>query len=178
MILKLVNDMRSALNAECYFAALAIALMLPDICGKAEYPKMKNGKERYIKWYDENIGEYDKCPKQNENEPVMPHLTGEIVYQLRCCFLHEGNPMIEAGKIKQEENEIDSFILVIESKNEFDIYGDSANVHIKNDKIETRRYAMNVRRLCLLVGAVAEGYYKDNPEKFNFFRYTVEDRRK
>ena len=52
--------------------------------------------------------------------------------------------MIEAGKIKQEENKIDSFILVIESKNEFDIYGDSANVHIKNDKIETRRYAMYV----------------------------------
>lgn len=37
MLIKLVEDIERAIEHECYFSALALALTLPDICGKAEY---------------------------------------------------------------------------------------------------------------------------------------------
>ena len=39
MIDKLINEINEALSHNLYFAALSLALTLPDICGKAEYPE-------------------------------------------------------------------------------------------------------------------------------------------
>ena len=50
MINKLVEDINKALDNEAYFSALSLALTLPDICGKAEFPETKSGR-RYIDWY-------------------------------------------------------------------------------------------------------------------------------
>ena len=157
MILNLINDMNKALEYECYYAALAIALMLPDICSKAEYPNNKTGK-RYIKWFDNFIGKYEKCNKNNE---VTPYLSGKIVYSLRNSFLHLGNPNVD-------NNIIDEFILVLEPKNEFEIYADVSQIDIWGKQI----YEVNIRRLCLIIGNTANGYYKENINKFNFFNYS------
>ena len=90
MVQRIVDDVRNALNNNLYFAALISALTLPDICGKAEYPNEKS-KERYIKWYDKEIGQYEKNPFQNSDEE-MPYLSGNVIYSLRCALLHAGNP--------------------------------------------------------------------------------------
>ena len=87
MINKLIDDMDNALKANCYLSALSIALILPDICGKAAYPKKLVGK-RYIKWFDENIGAYEQDTHKNS----LPHLNGELVYNLRNCFLLKETP--------------------------------------------------------------------------------------
>lgn len=126
MLQRLIDDMNNALSANCYLAALSIALMLPDICGKAAYPNLKVG-DRYKAWYDEFVGKYE-IPPAEENCPddtKMPYLSGEVVYSLRNSFLHQGTPNIESEKIKAEENKIDNFSLVIESKNKFGIYSDA-----------------------------------------------------
>lgn len=62
MMLQLINDVKRALDAECYYSALSLVLTFPDICGKAEYPKERSSTKRYIDWYDEHIGEYEICP--------------------------------------------------------------------------------------------------------------------
>ncbi|HVI40256.1 MAG TPA: hypothetical protein VM577_06320, partial [Anaerovoracaceae bacterium] len=94
MILKLIDDMNKALDAECYFSALALALTFPDICGKAEYPQ--NGPtKRYKDWYDEHIGKYEQCLSEQNQEPPMPYLSGEVVYSLRNSLLHQGTPNID-----------------------------------------------------------------------------------
>lgn len=100
------------------WAALAIALTLPDICGKAEYSSACNTR-RYIDWYNKYVAPFE-CPPSHEGaEPEnMPYLSGEVVYNLRNSFLHQGNPNIDNGKIKQKENKIDKFSLVIQSKND------------------------------------------------------------
>ena len=172
MLQQLIDDMNNALSANCYFAALSIALMLPDICGKAEYPNIGVG-ERYKAWYDEYVGQYEVPPTQKDRPDVaqMPYLSGEVVYSLRNSFLHQGTPNIEPEKIKDEVNKIDQFSLVIESKKDFDIYSDSAG--IVNDKIRT--YRVNIRRLCLIIGSTASAFYKENKDKFNFFNFTVID---
>lgn len=173
MLQRLIDDMNHALDANCYLSALSIALMLPDICGKAAYPEKKVG-ERYKDWYDEYVGKYEKCPVPagHENEPIMPYLSGEVIYSLRNSFLHQGTPNIEVSKISQPENKIDYFALVIQSKNQFDVYSDRAS--IVNGTV--RFYQVNIRRLCLILGSTASGYYRENKDKFSFFNYTLIDK--
>ena len=54
MVDRLLEDLEKSLDNDCYFAALSLALALPDICGRAEYPELSSSsKKRYIQWYDE-----------------------------------------------------------------------------------------------------------------------------
>ena len=181
MLLQLIEDMNRALEHDCYFAALAIALMLPDICGKAKYPKAKVG-DRYIDWYNEYVGRYEKSPKNEDcpDEVDMPYLSGEVVYSLRCSFLHQGNPNIEKVKIKDGTCKMDRFTLLIQKKNEFDLYSDSASVTRQgiDPKAmgETERcYEVNIRRLCLVFSLCASAYYREFPDQFDFFHYNIVD---
>ena len=81
MLQRLIDDMNNALSANCYLAALSIALMLPDICGKAEYPDLKVG-ERYKAWYDEFVGKYEIPPVPDgwPDDAKMPYVSGVVVY--------------------------------------------------------------------------------------------------
>jgi hypothetical protein len=171
MILRLIDDVNKALDAECYYSALALALTFPDICGKAEYPNERSTKKRYIDWYDDHIGKYEQCPCEGCKNKPLPYLSGEVVYSLRNSLLHQGTPNIDINKIENENNKIDYFELVIESKKPFDIYGDSAGVNDEGKK----DYRVNVRRLCLIIGATARGYYEANKDKFDFFNYSIID---
>lgn len=170
MVSRLVQDIEKALNNDLYFAALVSALTLPDICGKAEYPAEESSRKRYTAWYDEQIGNYEKNPRDKND---VPYLSGEVVYSLRCALLHEGNPNVKNEKLKLTPR-IDHFVLVIEKKNQFDIYGDSSSME-EYGNVRIRRYKMNIRRLCLIICRVAETYYKENQEKFHF-NYEIEDR--
>ena len=89
MIDKLVAQIENAIENDLYLVALCSALTLPDICGKAEYPK-KGVNDRYKTWYKNYV--YDKFEhnKKHINDVYyqMPDLTEEIVYDLRCSILH------------------------------------------------------------------------------------------
>ena len=172
MVNKIVEDINKALDADAYLAALALALMLPDICSKAEYGDVKN---RYIIWYDEYIGDYDKVGRI-EGEEGLPWLSGEVVYSLRCNFLHQGTPNIDTCRIKEESNKIDHFVLIIQKKNRFDLYASLSDVSKNNynNKI-TRDYKINIRQFCLVICNVAKNYYKNNRDKFDFINYTIID---
>ena len=182
MLLRLIEDMNRALAYDCYFAALAIALTLPDICGKAKYPKA-GVRKRYIEWYDEYVGRYEKCPKNeaDADEEEMPYLSGEVVYSLRCSLLHQGNPNIEKSDIKNDVTcKVDRFTLLIQKKNKFDLYSDSASVTRQGVDPEAmkeieRCYEVNIRRLCLVLSLCASAYYREYPGQFNFFNYDVVD---
>lgn len=45
MLQRLIDDMNKALDNDCFFSALSLALILPDVCGKAKYPTEKNNKK-------------------------------------------------------------------------------------------------------------------------------------
>jgi hypothetical protein len=156
MILRIIDEIEKALSHDLYFAALNLALTLPDICGKAEYPNLRTG-ERYKKWYDENVGVTEKPPKCTEDEPEMPYLSGEVVYSLRCSLLHEGNPNLQ--KNGKHPTPIDRFSLVIQSEQPFRIYGgEGSSVLTSSDGTEVRSYRVNVRRLCMVLCLCAKGY--------------------
>ena len=173
MIEKIINEINEALSHNLYFAALSLVLTLPDICGKAEYPKTGIA-ERYIKWYNRHIGQYDRCPCDDCKKVQMPYLSGEVVYNLRNSFLHQGTPNIDRSKIKDPSNQLDEFTLVIDKKNDFDIYSDAAGI-AESDAGKHRSYRVNVRRMCLITTLAAKDYYYKNKDKFDFFNYKILD---
>lgn len=177
MVDRLLIDLDKSLDNDCYFAALSLALTLPDICGRAEYPNLATkSKKRYIQWYDEYIGQYEKPPKENEDDEDMPYLSGEVIYQLRCSLLHQGTPDIEKENIKAAENKIDHFSLILEKKKDFNVYCDAARVYWNNTSTnKSRSYRINVRRFCLIVSRVVKNYYESNKEKFDFINCNVID---
>lgn len=181
MLIRLIEDIKKALECDALFSALALALTLPDICGKAEFPNASVGR-RYIDWYDEHVGITEK-PMIDGQRPDelkdMPYLSGEVVYSLRCCYLHQGTPNIETDNIKEDCCKIGHFSLLVEEKNKFDMYGDTATVSwgapFSSDGKIYRSYRVSIRRLCLILSACAKGYYLRNKEKFDFFQYSIEE---
>lgn len=163
MVVRLVQDIREALENELYFVALSSALTLPDICGKAAYPDERSSRKRYISWYDEKIGKYEKNPEDKDD---MPYLSGEVIYSLRCSLLHEGNPNMKNDNLRTNQP-IDHFSLVIEKVKPVDIYLDASTITRFGNE-QKREYRMNVRRICMILCNMAESYFRDNRDKFHF----------
>lgn len=176
MLENIISDVDKALDAEAYLSALALMMTIPDICAKAEYgDSLKRNSDRYIKWFEEYIGQYNRAPIE-EGETIMPYLSGEIAYRLRCSILHEGHPDVDKEKIDDEANQIDSFSLIVEKKKEFDIYADASSVISDMEgTIRNRSYEVNIRRLWVQIKSVACHYYKENKEKIGFLNYKVVD---
>lgn len=99
----IIKEVKKHLEADNHLSALMIALTIPDICGKILYPNDKCG-ERYRKWFDRYIGDYEQSPlaKKDEKWAKMPYMSGEVCYKLRCSLLHSGSDDI-ANKIRINE---------------------------------------------------------------------------
>ncbi len=169
MIEKYVKDIRNALENKSYYSALALALTLPDVCGVAEYPNKKNVSERYISWYDKYIGDNLTAPNQliydSFNQP--PYLSGEMVYNLRNLYLHQGSLNVDVNKMKEDVNKVDMLITTV---------GDgpmipemSLDVGLGTEPlVKFRVLLVNVSHICGLLCDGALEYYKRNSDKFKF----------
>lgn len=152
-----VNDIENALKNKSYFSALAMSLVLPDICGAAEYPNETSTAKRYIEWYNKYLGEY------MSNDSGNPYLSGEIVYNLRNTFLHAGSPNIDSNKIKDEANQLDRFMLFLGDRTEM-----CATLFINTSIVKLRSMIVDVTYLCKTICDRSLWYYKNNTNKFHF----------
>jgi hypothetical protein len=77
-----------ALQQENWYAALTLALTLPDICSNLEEPSHRS-RQRYTRWFDTHVG-----PKysfdRGWDRGVHVILSGNDCYALRCAMLHSG----------------------------------------------------------------------------------------
>lgn len=161
MINQIIKEIKTCLKNECYIAALTTALTLPDICGKVEYPN-DNTTSRYKKWYSKWIGKYEKCPKNNDN---MPYPTSDLIYDLRCSLLHEGNPNVNLDK-----NDLISFKLFTTGS---DMSGTIVIIHKDGDgKPIGREIQIGIENLCFKLYSMAKEFYNENKDKFKF-NYTI-----
>ncbi|WP_223806010.1 hypothetical protein [Ornithinibacillus gellani] len=101
----LIEEINNNLSNKNYLSALALTLILPDICAKIEYPELIGGKynrKRYERWYNEFIYPYELCPIENNpyKEWVMD---GFAVYKLRCNLLHDGSTDINQEVIEKKK---------------------------------------------------------------------------
>lgn len=85
----LINQINSCLEHNEIPAAFYMSLTLPDVCGLLEFPGLKPS-ERYIKWFDEHIGQYEQSPlaKEDPSWAEMPYMSGERMYKIRNGLLH------------------------------------------------------------------------------------------
>lgn len=153
MIEKLIEEIRSNRISGSTLSALICALILPDICGKAEYPSEKAG-TRYKKWYAEYVGKYEKSSANDCSNDGMPYASADVIYDLRCHLIHQGEPNID-----KEKQRITHFRAV--NQNDLPKY-----TAFKTDSGETG-LEINVFYFAETLCLVAEAYYKENKERFN-----------
>ena len=181
MIEKITKDVLSCLDHELYIAALTLALTLPDICGKAAFPNECTSL-RYKKWFSQEVEPTEKSPWDDD----MPYLSAEAIYSLRNMMLHQGTPSVDTNGKAGKDYNINHFVLCTEKSNRFNIYLDSMSIstQVSTYKVdgEIRRQCervgtleINVQNVCRKLCACAEGYYRENPEKFDFFQYEVRE---
>ncbi len=77
----LLRAVRQAIADENWYAALALALTLPDTC--ASFEDATHG--RYVRWADRFVAPHFRA----DNGQVF--LTGRELYRLRCAFLHQSD---------------------------------------------------------------------------------------
>jgi len=173
LIDRIVSEIRTALSHELYLSALALALTLPDTCGKAEYPGEKHNGVRYKNWCSQFVIT-DRCDSPYGCD--MPYLNEEIIYSLRNSLLHQSTPNVEASKIHEIRCQVDKFELVISGDNSAN--GDLSMVAYGKDmQIVRRELKVHVFHLCYILCTAAENYYGNNKEKFDFIKYSITDDR-
>lgn len=164
MIPVYVNDIKCSLQNNCYFSALALALTLPDICGIAEFPN-KSVSERYMEWYDKYLGNYME-QAQSDLGVNTPWLSGEVIYNLRNTYFHQGSPNVIGDKVKKTANQLDRFILVLGDGTQ--IWDSSINIDLGDGKLTFKAITVDVTWLCNTICDGALRYYENNADKFEF----------
>lgn len=172
MIERIIEEIELSIENNCYMSALAMALLLPDICGKAEYPDLKP-RDRYIKWFDDFVLPID--PFHNMRSADTISMNRELIYSLRCSVMHEGNPSVDEKKL-----ELNYFELIWNKEKNGNNMGITERFEGKydndengNDILVEKKYSLNIR---YIIESIKEGtllYYKNNQEKFNFFNYKI-----
>jgi hypothetical protein len=76
----IIDEIERALRHELWYAALATALSLPDVCSVLAHPPNKAGPtgKRYAAWFDEWMARYSTS------------MTGLECYRIRCGVFHRG----------------------------------------------------------------------------------------
>lgn len=166
MVKELIREINYCLDNNCCMAALALALTLPDICGKALYPKSKPS-ERYVKWYDEHISK----PENIEGNKL--DINGDLIYSLRNSIIHEGNPNVNHNKF-----DVIYFELLYSAQKSsrslsYRIEGRIVNDENGNEELKEKKISIGVRELCTKICAHAEECYNNNEKKFDFFNYRL-----
>ncbi len=173
MLLRIIDDVYKCLDSEAYIAALSLALTIPDICGLAEYGKKCRVGKRYAQWYDEYITKYE-IPASKDSSYNFPVFSGEVVYLLRCKMLHQGTPNVDYSDVSNEDNKVDK--LVVEYSKDSFYYGGSVSIYHDNiSNLTQKTFTLNLNNICIKICRAAEGYYKGNKEKFNFFVYELNE---
>lgn len=151
MVERLIKEIDSCLKNELYMSALTTVLTLPDICGKVEFPKLRNGK-RYLQWLDKYV-----CADE------FNLIKSDEIYKLRNSMLHQGTPTIK----KKGEN-IDEFELIIQSSNRA-----NKTMQLRYQDFDKNILSVNVESLCEIICSASAKYYADNKDKFNFINYRL-----
>jgi hypothetical protein len=97
----LVLAIRRAVESANWYGAIYLALTMPDICSKLQFPNASGSGARYKAWFDRYL------------KPAYTVLIGgkETVflaagdcYGLRCSILHEGSEEISEQRVRESLN--------------------------------------------------------------------------
>lgn len=178
-----VESIEDALDKECFLPALALTLVLPDICSEYEYSIVYKKKEEYnghkgqgaayAKWYDECIYKYELCDfsKSNLDEQQlkcakefqkMTTLTGEYCWKLRCGLLHNGTLDIDDIWSDKNNQEFVDFKFTVSKE-----YGHGGSASISNYSYNTKKEVeieLDLVTFCKKILAIFKNVYLTNDD--------------
>lgn len=103
-LLDLVEEIEGSAAAGHWYAAAALALAMPDICGSIDEPGRGRSEARYSRWWHEFAEEAFTV----DIGVKYSFITGADAYYLRCAYLHEGGDRL-AGK-RQAQDRVRLFV--------------------------------------------------------------------
>lgn len=141
---KLVEELDRTVEAQCFLSALTLAVTIPGVCSKVEYPEILGESRRYCKW----------CREYISNSILTP----EEFYALRCSVLHNGNDELKEQIVLQEIGESKDYYINIPYVRRMKYKGD----------------AENEKRFCaaVVIQSIKQGYFKFK-EKHPDFKYAL-----
>jgi hypothetical protein len=95
---ELIDSITKSIETENWYAAMFVALSLPDICGSIDTP-LKKPKVRYVAWFNKYMDKY--------NDILPTRLNGEEYYFLRCAFFHQFSDKIDFTKTRSRLGKFD-----------------------------------------------------------------------
>jgi hypothetical protein len=94
----LIDAVRGCCTQGNWYAALYVALTMPDICGKLEDPTATHSGPRYKRWFDKYLA---PIYTPDFPEPGFQYLTADDCWALRCSLLHDGSDEISAQRARR-----------------------------------------------------------------------------
>nr|MBV6631350.1 hypothetical protein [Oceanococcus sp. HetDA_MAG_MS8] len=92
-----------------WYSALFVALSLPDVCGKIEYPERHGSQRNYADWFNRFVADrYTHRVGAGAREVVF--LSGNDCYALRCAYLHEGSDDVTRQRAREA---VDKFHFIV-----------------------------------------------------------------
>lgn len=97
-----MHNLIAAIQTSCaqqnWYAALYMALTMPDICSKLQDPISKKSGKRYQAWFDKYL---KPAYKSDFHGPDFHFLTAGDCWALRCSLLHEGTDEISTQESRE-----------------------------------------------------------------------------
>ncbi|HEY6173995.1 MAG TPA: hypothetical protein VIX73_06105, partial [Kofleriaceae bacterium] len=94
-----LDDIRGAVADRRWYAALSLALAMPDICGRLEYGRI-GSEARSVRWFADYAQAHYKGRVESSGEQICS-LTGADCYALRCAYLHQGDVDISEQRARE-----------------------------------------------------------------------------
>lgn len=96
---RFIGATKAAIATSNWYAALALALTMPDICGRLDTPTT-GSKARFEAWFDRFLlKQYQSIV--GVGQPLHTFLCAADCYALRCAFLHQGEFDIDDQRAQQ-----------------------------------------------------------------------------
>ena len=143
----MIEDIEKAVDAGAYRAALALALMIPDICGQIAYPNIPSVGKRYRRWFNKYVKEYYPVNKMEQYLGING-FDGFTCYRLRCAYLHSGNSILQDMDYLQT---ID--FMVNEDDTNYSFFGDKGQIVFDLDSrdVKSTHKRLNIKKLCIVM---------------------------
>ena len=154
----LENEIKSCLDSKCYVAAMSLALSVPSIIGRLVYPEL-NEKDAYIKWYQENIGQYEHDSEQSKDK--MPYPSGDVCYALKKALQDNCDTNISGS---YNDFDLSCISLKVEDKNYFDMYGGESSIERGFDGDILYKLEISVRDFCWKICRFIDIFLKENTD--------------
>jgi len=163
----LISEVRCCLENKLYLTALALALIIPDVCGAKENSgKRVKSYDRYVTWFEKWVApEYMKLVEVSEEDGVCFEkespffFTGDACYALRCTFLHEGSSDVKRKTSDEGDPEVVDYRIRLVLGGS-DGYGCSEHQYGGLTVSKTYNVTINVADLCENICCGAEKFYE------------------